>query len=560
VASALAVLVVLAGSYGGYRLLSKQSCAGGIALSVAAAPDIAPAIEKTLDSWTGTRPRLDGRCVSVDLAATEPADVAAAIAGAHKSTLGGVGQASGKARVPDVWIADSSLWLQRLRSAGSGWVPSETTSLATSPIFWAMPESAAKTVGWPDRKQTWPDLYPKITSDISLRPGIVEPLRDSAGLTGLLTLAAVAGQRGGDQAQQATVRALRSLATGRSALRDDLLARFPRSTDIASVSSSLSVAPLSEQSVISFNGRQPPVPLAALYVEPAAPALDYPYVTLPGISDDKLEAARAVLDALGGDRYRRNLAAAGLRPADGVAGGGLALPRGAPATLPKPAAGPDPAVVDQLLSTWSAVTSPGRILAAIDISGSMLTPVPSANNATRAQVTIEAARRGLALFDDSWAVGLWEFSTQLEGNNDYRQLVPIGTLADQRQDVISKLGGIRPKPNGETGLYDTTLAAYTAVQNGWDPGRVNSVVIMTDGKNEDGRGLSLDQLVDELKKAADPGRPVQVIAIGIGNEVSEAELRRITDAAGGGTFIAPDPSKVGDIFLKAIALRTSVHR
>jgi secreted protein with Ig-like and vWFA domain len=139
-------------------------------------------------------------------------------------------------------------------------------------------------------------------------------------------------------------------------------------------------------------------------------------------------------------------------------------------------------------------------------------------------------------------------------------LVPIAPLAEQRQLLLNALGDIKPKKDGNTGLHDTTLAAYRTVQAGWDPSRVNSVVIMTDGKNEDQQGLSLDQLVDELKKAMDPARPVQIIGIGIGTDVSEAELRRITDTTGGGTFIAPDPAKIPDIFLKAIALRSGVKR
>jgi hypothetical protein len=104
------------------------------------------------------------------------------------------------------------------------------------------------------------------------------------------------------------------------------------------------------------------------------------------------------------------------------------------------------------------------------------------------------------------------------------------------------------------------LAAYKTVQAGWDPSRVNSVVIMTDGKNEDPQGLSLDQVTAELKKVVDPARPVEVIAIGIGTGVSEAELQQITNAAGGGTFIAPDPSKMGEVFLKAISLRPTAVR
>ena len=106
------------------------------------------------------------------------------------------------------------------------------------------------------------------------------------------------------------------------------------------------------------------------------------------------------------------------------------------------------------------------------------------------QVTVAAARRGLALFDDSWAIGLWTFSTKLDGNRDYRELVGIGPLSAQRSELERALPQVRPKDGSRTGLYDTVLAAYKEVQDGWEPGRVNSIVLFTDGKNEDDPGVS----------------------------------------------------------------------
>jgi hypothetical protein len=281
---------------------------------------------------------------------------------------------------------------------------------------------------------------------------------------------------------------------------------------------------------------------------------------LPGLPGDKTAAARALAVTLSGNGYRDRLAQVGLRAADGSTGAGFVAPKGAD-LKPSPApAQPDPATIDRVLATWTTVISPGRLLAVIDVSGSMLEPVPTAGGATREQVTVESARRGVGLFDDTWAVGLWTFSTNLDGANDYKELVPIGLLANQRQQILDGLATIQPKKDGNTGLYDTMLAAYKTVQQGWDPSRVNSVILMTDGKNEDQQGLTLDQLIDELKKAMDPSRPVVVIAIGLGNGVSESELQRITNTTGGGTFVAPDPSKMSDIFLKAIALRPTTLR
>ncbi|MCW2642279.1 MAG: hypothetical protein JWP76_4585 [Dactylosporangium sp.] len=560
VAAAASVLAIIAASWGGYRLFASPSCSSTVRLTVAAAREIVPAVQSTATQWLDTTPKVNGKCVAVDVAAVESADVAAAIAGQHKVVLPGVGQASAKTKVPDVWIPDSGTWLQRLRGAGKDLVPTDAPSVGRSPVVLAMPQPLASTLGWPNKKLTWADLLPKLTADTKLRTGIVDPNRDASGTSGLLALAAAAGAAGGTSGQATTVAALRALATGRSTLRDDLLAKFPRATDAASLTSSVAAAPLSEQAVIAYNNGQPPVPLAAMFVDPAPLPLDYPFAVLPGVSGDQAGAARALLVTLAGDPYRDRLAQVGIRAADGSAGNGFVATKGVPLT-PSPAVNPpDPQLVDKVLSTWSAVTLPGRMLAVIDVSGSMAEQVPTAGNATREQVTVEAARKGLTLFDDSWAIGLWTFSTQLDGATDYKENVPIGLMANQRQDLLNSLGGIQPKIGGGTALYDTVLAAYKTVQSGWDPSRINSIVLFTDGKNEDPQGLSLDQLTAELKKIMDPNRPIQIIAIGIGNAVSEAELQQITNTIGGGTFLAPDPTKIGEIFLRGISLRSSGPR
>jgi hypothetical protein len=523
-------------------------------------PEMAPAVKDTVRTWTAANPRVEGKCVAVDVLTANSPDVAAAIAGQHQTTLAGLGQAAGDIRVPDVWIPDSTSWIQRLRTGGADWVPQDTPSVARSPVVLAMPEPLAATLGWPTKKLTWTELLPALTANPKLHPGIVDPTRDSAGASGLLALAAAAASAG-PEARQTTVIALRALAAGRSALSSDLVARFPRAADAGSIASALAAAPLSEQAVIAQNAAQPAVPLAAVYAEPAPIPLDYPYTVLPGVTRDQAAVARAVQVTLSGDAFRNRLAQNGLRAADGSAGSGFATPKGA-ATAPAPATpAPDPAVLGKLLSTWTALLAPGRMLTVIDVSGSMARPVPAAGGATRDQVAAEAAKRGLALLDDTWAVGLWIFSTQLDNGKDWKEIVPLGVLSSQRQAITAGLTQVVPKTvNGGTGLYNTVLAAYKNVQVNWDPGRVNSVLIMTDGKNEDAPGLTLEQLVDQLKAAQDPARPVEVIAMGIGDQVSAPELRRITDATGGATFLAPEPSKIPEIFFQALGLRPSTPR
>jgi hypothetical protein len=474
--------------------------------------------------------------------------------------------------LPDVWVPDSSTWLLRLQRVAAGFAPSNRASIARSPVVVAMPEPLAATIGWPGKKLTWTDLLNQLTSGTKLKAGIVEPNRDAAGLSGLLSLGQAAAASGPD-AQGRTTGALRALASSKSLLRQDLLERFPRSGDPAALASALSAAALSEEDVIYYNSKKPPIPLAALYLEPAPVSLDYPYAIMPGIDPARAAAADRLFEVLHTAGFRGRLGAQGLRAPDGTVTAGMNAPQGAPspagsppaAATPQPggtaaAGGLAPEVVERALSTFSIATQTGRMLAVIDVSGSMTQPVPSANNATREQVTVGAATKGLGLFDDSWAIGLWVFSTDMVGRQPWKQLMPITPLASGRTRLLGNLAGITPKSDGGTGLFDTTLAAYKAVQESWEPGKVNSVVLFTDGKNENAGGLTQQQLVAKLKATADPDRPVQVIIIGIGRDVSKAELDAIVKVTGGGQFVTEDPAGIGDIFLKAIALRPPATR
>ncbi|GIF68920.1 hypothetical protein Ais01nite_69550 [Asanoa ishikariensis] len=541
-------------------------------MNVAAASEIAPAIEKAAKAWVDGGAQADGVCVAVNVVQQEPVDVAAVVAGKHGVALAGVGLANGTATMPDVWVPDSSTWLLRLTSAAQGFSPSNGQSIARSPVVVAMPEPVAQQIGWPQKKISWLDLLGQLTTGTSIKPGIVEPTRDAAGLSGLLALGAQAGTLGA-QAQSAQTAVLRALASGKSALREDLLAKFPRSTDPASIAQALSVAPLSEEDVVQYNSTKPPIPLAALYLEPAPTSLDYPYAVMPGTDPMKAKAAEGLFRVLTAKDFKNDLGAQHLRAADGTWGDGFEAPAGAPSPAGTPqvtksadsggtaAGSADPAVVNTTLATWTAVTLPARMLAVIDISGTMGGKVPSAGNATRMKLTQQAATRGLGLFSDDWAVGLWVFSSNLGGGKDYKELVPIQPVSSGRSALLGQLGAIQPKKGGDTGLYDTILAAYKNVQKGWQSGRVNSIVMLTDGIGNDDPdgGISQAGLLRELNSIKDKSKPVQLIIIGLGDEVNRGPLDQITKVTGGGVFVAKDPAKIGEIFLQAISRRPNTN-
>jgi Ca-activated chloride channel family protein len=569
VLTTLAVVAVVAGARIAVGRVGGGECSGQVRLSVSAAPEIAAAVQQSAAGWGAGKADVEGTCVVVDVRAADPADVAAVLGAQQKVSLTGAGAPRAGLTPPDVWIADSRTWLQRLRAAAPRFAFTEEGSLAMSPVVMAMPEPVAKGLGWPGKKLSYADLVAQITTSTNFRAGTVDPARDAAALSGLLVLSSTATTL--DQRRPGTSNGLlRALATDTSVLRDDLMAQLPQGDDEGSLAGGLGLAAMSESDVVTYNAGKPPVDLTALYLDPAAAPLDYPFTVMPELDQSQAEAAHQLYETLSkSSGFRDALAVAGLRLPDGSTPGGFVSPDGAPKRIgPSPAAGSgeaaasttDGATIDRALAGWSAVVAPARILAIVDASDSMRTPVPTARNATRMQVTLAAARSGLGLFSDDWQVGLWLFAAGA-GPGNHRELEPIGPLTDNRDDVAAALGGIKPA-GGDAGLYRTILDGYREVQDGWQAGRVNSVLVMTDGADAGQKAgdIKLEQLLTQLDAAKSADKPVQVIVVGVGDAVDEAPLERITQVTGGGVFVAEDPAQIGAVFLQALSLRTATTR
>ncbi|KUL30522.1 substrate-binding and VWA domain-containing protein [Actinoplanes awajinensis] len=573
----MAIVVVITGTWFAYSRLTDSSCTGSIKLNVAAAPEISPAVTQAAQKWSQEGGNIDGTCVSVAVADVASADVASVIAREHGVNLTGLGDPSGSVAVPDVWLPDSSTWQLRLQNEASGFVPTKSTSVAQSPLVIAVPKPIADSLGWQGKKVSWNALLGKLTASAdTLKFGIVNPARDASGLITLMSVGQSIGTGAGALEKQ--VSALTFVSQNLSQLRDELLQRFPRAADEASIADSLGAAPLSEEDVISYNAKRPPVELSAVYLEPSSVPLDYPYLVLPQVVDgQKISAAQAFLQQLTSGSFKNLLATQGLRSPDGTYGSGFVAPVGAPAASPAittgnsaqgggdqggtAAAGLDASAVSKVVGSWNAITQAGRVLAVFDVSGSMNNVVPNAGNKTRAQVTQAAAVTGLSLFSDAWSVGVWRFSTDMgPKNRPWEELIPITSLAGTGRDrVQATIPKLFPKPEGNTGLYTTVRDAYKYAQANWKAGKVNSVILFTDGENQDEAGISQGALLNELKKIQDPKHFVRLVLIGIGDEVDKNELNTIQKAVkGSGVFFAPDPAKITDIFLQAIGSRTGV--
>jgi Ca-activated chloride channel family protein len=105
----------------------------------------------------------------------------------------------------------------------------------------------------------------------------------------------------------------------------------------------------------------------------------------------------------------------GFRRVDGV-GDGLTAERGVDGTQPGTVAVPDVAMADDLLKVLDAVRRDARLVAVVDISGSMASPVPGTGGSSRLHLALRAAAAGLELYPDTAEVGLWSL---LRGHERY---------------------------------------------------------------------------------------------------------------------------------------------
>ena len=205
-----------------------------------------------------------------------------------------------------------------------------------------------------------------------------------------------------------------------------------------------------------------------------------------------------------------------------------------------------------MLNAWGGVHISARMLAVLDISGSMDARVPGTSD-TRLSATVKAAQGGVGLLLGTTEIGIWTFSTDLDGDRDYREVVPVGPVGPRRAEIVQRLGQVRVKPNGATGLYDTTLAAYRDGERNWTPGRINLVLVLTDGKDDNASGIGRAKLLRELAALQDRKRPLPILFIGVGPDIDPAELNQIAKATGGRVALTPNPAGIRQIFFTALA-------
>ncbi|GAB3595027.1 substrate-binding and VWA domain-containing protein [Angustibacter peucedani] len=569
------LLVVALGTTGlafwGYQARGAASCSGSpVLLRVVTSPSVLDAVTREAGAFQRTRPQVGDACVSVEVTARDVADVETALV-----------QAAEQRRDPgfDVWVPESATWAKVLsrRPEVDRLLPDVFSVVASSPVVAAVPEPMARAIGWPARGAELDQLVGLAQDPRGwgvfghpewgrVRVGWQAPQTSSAGLDGLMTLFARldTGQSSAAQLRGGMLRVQNALD---DLSIDEHRALAPLADPTLSTQDALkrsTITPSTEREVRAFNATGPRVRLAAVTVGVSGAASKVGYLPLYGTTLDRaraMTAAEAFRVYLTSAEGSTAFADAGWRvpsAAAGSAAGPATVGVGAAAReVPVPRlelSQPTLASINRALQSWSALERRGSVLLAVDVSGSMKQQVPKLG-LSRLQLAQQALRAAVTSFSDRSSIGLWAFSRRLDGASDHQVVVPLGTASDavggatRREAVLAGISGLTAR--GDTGLYDTTLAAVRAMRHQWRPD-TDVVVVLSDGRNDDPGSISLRNLLATLKKEQDADRPVRVFTIAYGQQADATSLAAIARATGGESFTARSPADIEQVLLASL--------
>ena len=207
----------------------------------------------------------------------------------------------------------------------------------------------------------------------------------------------------------------------------------------------------------------------------------------------------------------------------------------------------------KIIQKWGEDRKAARVLMVIDVSGSMGDQV--AGGSTKLDLAKQAAVQALGQFSPNDQVGLRIFSTNISSKapTDYLDLVPIGPISTQREQLAAKIQSL--VPSSGTPLYTTAVASYNDMKHTYDPTKINAVVLLTDGKNDDPNNNNLDKTLAALSEGSEgvSATPVRLFTIAYGQDADKDVLRRMAEATNGASYDASNPQTINDVFTAVVS-------
>jgi Ca-activated chloride channel family protein len=499
-----------------------------------------------------------------------------------------------------IWSPAASTWgavlNQRLDQQGREPMANDATPFMLTPLVIAMPRPMAQALGWPETPLGFTDILALAREQRgwsaldhpewgAFKLGKTNPNFSTSGLSALVAQAyAATGKTSGlsleDLARPETAEFARDVESAVVHYGDTTLTflnNLYRADNRGSPYSYVSAVAVEEKSVIDYNAgnpdgildqgeepRPPEVPLVAIYPKEGTLYSDNPLIALDAewVDADEREGARQFVDFVQQPANQERVLEFGFRPGNPEVevGSPITTDNGVDPDQPRTLLSvPEPEVLAQLIDDWQDQRKSARVLLVIDISGSMDAIGDEDTGDSKLELAKDAAIDSLDEFNDDDELGLWVFSTGLgdDGDRNVLQLVPPSRVGDIRENLRNRIGDLFPT-NG-TPLYEVTQEAYEYMLEGFEPSRINAVVLLSDGRNDDGNFDDDRQQVDELIRTLTEGsegqqaRPVRVFPIAYGSDADLPVLRRIAEATSAAVYDSSDPASIRRVFAAVVS-------
>lgn len=502
---------------------------------------------------------------------------------------------------PVIWSPASSAWgavlNQQLAAKGrNALAPADPEPFMLTPLVIAMPKPMADALGYPAKPIGFSDII-KLSQDPQgwaayghpewgqFRLGKTNPNFSTSGLSALIAQTYAAAGKTKDLTPEdldnptvdAASKAIEAAVVHYGDTTLTFLNNWFRADRRGTALTYASAVAVEEKSLLDYNSgnpdgvldpgeepRPPKIPLVAIYPSEGTLYSDNPFFILdaPWVTAAQKAGAKKFEEYVQLPVNQKRVLKSNFRPGnpDVAIGSPIVAANGVdpaqPTTLLEV---PKPAVMVDLLNRWSQNRKGARVLMVMDVSGSMGDPAEPGGSDTKLDLAKQAAIDSLSQFGDADQVGLRVFSTQLgaSGNAFYLDVQPIAPIGANREALARSIDALVPVAG--TPLYDVTKDSYDVMTANYDPTKINAIILLTDGRNEDGDS-SDDQKQRSTTIAAlragstgELSKPIRVFTIGYGADADMATLTSIAEASSAASYNATDAATISKVFAQVVS-------
>ena len=495
---------------------------------------------------------------------------------------------------PVIWSPAASSWgaivNQRLQEQGKKAIaPTDAKPFMVTPLVIAMPKPMADALGYPETPIGFGDLLALAQSPEGwaskghpewgpFKLGKTNPNFSTSGLSATIAQYYAATGKQSDLTLEdlnrpdvdSFMRGVESSVVHYGDITPTFLNGLYRDDRAGVGLTYISAVAVEEKSILDYNAgnpdgildsgeqpRKPRIPLVAIYPKDGTLFSDNPFFVLNAswVTADQKKAARAFESFVQQEANQRKVLKFGFRP------GNPAVPvaepivttNGVDPAQPQTTLGvPAPDVLNRLLDKWGEQRKAAKVLLVLDVSGSMGEEVGGGE--TKLDLAKRASVEALDQFKAEDLVGLRIFSTNIAPKEPrhYLDLIPFGEIAGNREAIAAKIQSLVPTEG--TPLYRTATDSFEFLKAEYDPARINAVVLLTDGRNEDTFN-DLNATIAKLRAGAEgqSSQPVRLFTIAYGQDADKGTLKRLAEATNAASYDASDPQSIDKVFTAVIS-------